>query len=618
MIINRKILFIDYIDERGHLNFDTIHINALVRAGFEVHLALHATIADRMCFPAEMYDALIPEWLDKKPGRHPIANRLKFIGSLIYLKKHIRISDYDDLIIAKCDSISLSLIPLCRNKYIICHGNYKDFDNILKKWCLKRLSKNNRFIVFNENMLRPFTDYGVNDVFIVSHGCLPKSAPSGICNIPLKSSEHLIFHPSSKYDLKFAKDIVRQEFLDFLNKNDILLVLKDFPYQVPDSSNIQLLNSYIDADSYSYIFNRSDIILLCYPEEFKYCVSGVSFECISYGKKILYLDNPTFDYCKGLFNYNPSFDSISSLKVKISAIICDETKHCIVSDKDIEPDYSFLIPPKYEKLVSVIIPSYKPGDYLWECLDSLINQTFDRNLYEIIIILNGEKEPFYNRIETFFANKRDTPEYNLVFSEVAGVSKARNIGIDLSRGEYICFVDDDDIVSQTYLDELFQKVGRHLVSISNALAFNDGTEKIPFKYRKSYCFDKNSHNGIQSINSAKTFFSGPVFKMIHREIIGERRFEESFINGEDTLFMFLISDRIKKIAFTSEQAIYYRRVRNCGSTSNMKFLSFRIKRIFKMSTKIVTYYFKRPWDYNFSFFVTRILSILKSLFYIKY
>ena len=51
--------------------------------------------------------------------------------------------------------------------------------------------------------------------------------------------------------------------------------------------------------------------------------------------------------------------------------------------------------------ISVIIPTYKPKEYIWECLDSLKSQTFDKKEFEIILILNGCKEPYYSEIDKY-------------------------------------------------------------------------------------------------------------------------------------------------------------------------------------------------------------------------
>ena len=58
--------------------------------------------------------------------------------------------------------------------------------------------------------------------------------------------------------------------------------------------------------------------------------------------------------------------------------------------------------------ISVIIPTYAPKDYLWECLDSLENQTLSKDEFEVILVLNGEREPYESMIQ------KKLPEYSFV------------------------------------------------------------------------------------------------------------------------------------------------------------------------------------------------------------
>ena len=85
--------------------------------------------------------------------------------------------------------------------------------------------------------------------------------------------------------------------------------------------------------------------------------------------------------------------------------------------------------------ISVIIPTHKPQRYIEVCLRSLDAQTLDKNRYEVLIILNGEKEPYYSTIQHLL----DSYELNgrLLYTDVAGVSNARNIGLDNAEGNYI-------------------------------------------------------------------------------------------------------------------------------------------------------------------------------------
>ena len=77
--------------------------------------------------------------------------------------------------------------------------------------------------------------------------------------------------------------------------------------------------------------------------------------------------------------------------------------------------------------ITVIVPTYKPQDYIWRCLCSLKNQSIAHSNYEVVIVLNGCNEPYYSEIKKFII---DEPNWRLVQTDTGGVSNARNVGID--------------------------------------------------------------------------------------------------------------------------------------------------------------------------------------------
>lgn len=104
--------------------------------------------------------------------------------------------------------------------------------------------------------------------------------------------------------------------------------------------------------------------------------------------------------------------------------------------------------------ISVIIPTYKPQDYLWECLDSLVAQTFPKEDFEVILVLNGCHEPWNSTIREYIDTRMQGMNVNYMHTNQGGVSNARNIALDKVKGEYITFIDDDDLISPTYLEVL--------------------------------------------------------------------------------------------------------------------------------------------------------------------
>ena len=63
--------------------------------------------------------------------------------------------------------------------------------------------------------------------------------------------------------------------------------------------------------------------------------------------------------------------------------------------------------------LSVIIPTYRPKDYIWECLGSIARQTLSPDMFEVIIVLNGCNEPYRSQIQAFIDEKM--PHLNVQF-----------------------------------------------------------------------------------------------------------------------------------------------------------------------------------------------------------
>lgn len=263
--------------------------------------------------------------------------------------------------------------------------------------------------------------------------------------------------------------------------------------------------------------------------------------------------------------------------------------------------------------ISVIIPSYAPQEYLWECLDSLFNQTLDKARFEVILVLNGCNEPYR---ESILEWKSQHSPLNIKFfqTDEKGVSNARNIGLDNASGDFICFIDDDDYVSPEYLESLFNNASDSCVAISDVIGFDDNTG-IPIKDFKPHKKHKELYGKAINLNNGRIFFRVGYIKLIPRQVIGARRFNKNFYLGEDSVFMFLISDRISSIKLAPSNAIYYRRIR----PDSVFFKKRSFKQEFTERLKIIReynhIYFSSPKTYKLSFYITRILASIKAIIY---
>lgn len=259
--------------------------------------------------------------------------------------------------------------------------------------------------------------------------------------------------------------------------------------------------------------------------------------------------------------------------------------------------------------ITVIIPSYKPMNYIWQCLSSLLVQTLPKEKFEVIIVLNGCKTPYYEQIMRFIREKEVT-NFVVLQTDIPGVSNARNMGLDLAKGNYIAFIDDDDFVSPSYLEELLLVSSVDTIGISNELRYNEvggSFEKEAFSYE----FEKKSPRKQQPYYMIRRFLSGPCMKLLHRDIISSYRFDTKFINGEDGIFQFLISRNMKYVNFTSVDAIYYRRVRTNSAMSKEQKKFYLLKNRIRVMNKMIRIYFMAPLSYNIYFFITRLAANLK-------
>lgn len=104
-----------------------------------------------------------------------------------------------------------------------------------------------------------------------------------------------------------------------------------------------------------------------------------------------------------------------------------------------------------DKLVTVAIPTYNDSEYLERCLKSICMQTYRK--LEILVIDDGSNDDNKKAIESIIDTISDK-RIQLFLCPHRGAGAARNIAISESKGEYLCFVDADDMVSDTYVMDM--------------------------------------------------------------------------------------------------------------------------------------------------------------------
>lgn len=100
--------------------------------------------------------------------------------------------------------------------------------------------------------------------------------------------------------------------------------------------------------------------------------------------------------------------------------------------------------------ISIIIPVYNVEKYVGKCLSSLVDQTFTD--FEIIAVNDGSRDDSLDILRRF---EERYDFVKVIDQKNGGIANARNNGLAAARGEYVCFVDSDDYVGPTYLEELY-------------------------------------------------------------------------------------------------------------------------------------------------------------------
>lgn len=255
-------------------------------------------------------------------------------------------------------------------------------------------------------------------------------------------------------------------------------------------------------------------------------------------------------------------------------------------------------------IISIIIPTYKPNELLYECLHSIDKQTFSKDKFEIIIILNGDKEPYYQLINKYIS--KFTLDIKLIYTGIKGVSNARNIGIIEASGNYLCFIDDDDMISPNYLENLYKFSGKDYIVVADFRTFINDINQLGYDYI-SKAFRTTKKN---TLLCRRSFLSSSCGKLIHRDIIDNRIFNIKLKNSEDAVFMYNISNNIKKIELSSKDTIYYRRIRNTSASRKKRDLSYRVKNIINVCYSYITIFCEKPREYSFSLLLTRIAGTI--------
>ena len=201
-------------------------------------------------------------------------------------------------------------------------------------------------------------------------------------------------------------------------------------------------------------------------------------------------------------------------------------------------------------LISIIVPVYNAERYIGFCISSILKQTYEN--FELILINDGSQDRSLELCQDFSAKDGRIK----VFSrENGGASAARNTGLENMRGRYVIFIDCDDYVSASYLENLYRAMQSGPYDIVQCNLKKTNTELtsvhvIPFKLG-----DVKEITKIQALNKRK--YKVSVWgKIYSAHIFDNFRFKEGIIYEDDASYYIFI-DRAERIAVLNETLYYY-------------------------------------------------------------
>lgn len=219
-----------------------------------------------------------------------------------------------------------------------------------------------------------------------------------------------------------------------------------------------------------------------------------------------------------------------------------------------------------EKKISVIVPVYNVDTYLRECIDSIINQTY--NNLEIILVDDGSTDNSkiicdeYAQIDNRII---------VIHKENSGLSDARNEGINISSGEFITLVDSDDKIALDMIEYLYNlaDISNCDISVCQRLLINEEGYPIPYKIKRTESKLITGRNQCMESFFKESYIDTVAWGKLYRSsLFKDIRYPTAKYHEDDfTTYKLIAKCQVISIGF--EQKYYYR-IRK-GSITNSNF-----------------------------------------------
>lgn len=211
-----------------------------------------------------------------------------------------------------------------------------------------------------------------------------------------------------------------------------------------------------------------------------------------------------------------------------------------------------------DNMFSVIVPVYNVEKYLDKCLASILGQTFKD--YECIIVDDGSPDNSNTIIDNYV--KKDQ-RFKVIHQKNMGLSAARNVGLDIAKGDYITFIDSDDYIANDYLEKFASKI-----TSTDADIVICGFIEVYAEYIKEVSSKSENTDEIKKNILADVLHAYPWNKCYKKDLFQNIRFPVNKI-FEDLLTIPEVCLNAHKIVCIHEKLYYYNRQNLNSITSNL-------------------------------------------------
>lgn len=219
-------------------------------------------------------------------------------------------------------------------------------------------------------------------------------------------------------------------------------------------------------------------------------------------------------------------------------------------------------------VISVIIPLYNTEKYIAECLDSLLAQTFTN--FEVIVVDDCSTDNGAAIVENFIPKFDGKLKLSHTEKNSGSAAVPRDVGLMISRGKYVYFMDSDDLLTKDALEKLYSTMKSFKVDLiyctRNYSISEDGKvtlSVVPIDtFKEKFVLYEDFTKRVEDIIQHK-FCREPWRSFSRRDFLIENKiFFPHVRSGEDAIWFYILFFSMKKILFLTEPIYFYRTVDN--------------------------------------------------------